>query len=80
MTSALLRQWPFQAPDFRTDGGTCTKGGGGGGGRKTCTERERELPTEGDPARLFPDASLVRASSRESRSATQVAPLEISDS
>ena len=32
-----------------------------------------------DP-RLFPDASLVRASARESRSATQVAPLEISDS
>ena len=31
-------------------------------------------------ARLFPDASLVRASARESRSATQVAPLEISDS
>ena len=30
--------------------------------------------------RLFPDASLVRASARESRSATQVAPLEISDS
>ena len=33
-----------------------------------------------DHARLFPDASLVRASARESRSATQVAPLEISDS
>ena len=32
------------------------------------------------PPRLFPDASLVRASARESRSATQVAPLEISDS
>ena len=32
------------------------------------------------PSRLFPDASLVRASARESRSATQVAPLEISDS
>ena len=31
-------------------------------------------------ARLFPDASLVRASAQESRSATQVAPLEISDS
>ena len=31
-------------------------------------------------SRLFPDASLVRASARESRSATQVAPLEISDS
>ena len=30
--------------------------------------------------RLFPDASLVRASARESRSSTQVAPLEISDS
>ena len=33
-----------------------------------------------DSSRLFPDASLVRASARESRSATQVAPLEISDS
>ena len=31
-------------------------------------------------ARLFPDASLVKASAPESRSATQVAPLEISDS
>ena len=31
-------------------------------------------------SRLFPDASLVTASARESRSATQVAPLEISDS
>jgi len=30
--------------------------------------------------RLFPDASLVEASAPESRSATQVAPLEISDS
>ena len=30
--------------------------------------------------RLFPDASLVKASAPESRSATQVAPLEISDS
>ena len=29
---------------------------------------------------LFPDASLVKASAPESRSATQVAPLEISDS
>ena len=31
-------------------------------------------------AQLFPDASLVKASAPESRSATQVAPLEISDS
>ena len=31
-------------------------------------------------SRLFPDASLVKASAPESRSATQVAPLEISDS
>ena len=31
-------------------------------------------------ARLFPDASLVKASAPESRSATQVAPLEIPDS
>ena len=30
--------------------------------------------------RLFPDASLVKASAPESRSATQVAPLEISNS
>ena len=31
-------------------------------------------------SQLFPDASLVKASAPESRSATQVAPLEISDS
>ena len=34
----------------------------------------------GGGARLFPDASLVKASAPESRSAMQVAPLEISDS
>ena len=31
-------------------------------------------------SQLFPDASLGKASAAESRSATQVAPLEISDS
>ena len=31
-------------------------------------------------SQLFQDASLVKASALESRSATQVAPLEISDS
>ena len=31
-------------------------------------------------SRLFPDASLVKASAPESRSTTQVAPLEISNS
>ena len=31
-------------------------------------------------SQLFPDASLVKASAPESRSAMQVAPLEISDS
>ena len=31
-------------------------------------------------SQLYPDASLVKASAPESRSATQVAPLEISDS
>ena len=37
-------------------------------------------PSQNVLPRLFPDASLVRASARVSRSATQVAPLEISNS
>ena len=39
---------------------------------------EPGLDNEPDLSWLFPDTSLVRASAQESRSATQVAPLEIS--
>ena len=64
-------------------------GGGGGGGLSVDLPFTETLLGTGNKwrvgqyiyiSRLFPDASLVRASARESRSATQVAPLEISDS
>ena len=43
-------------------------------------DRKGLFPLSVHSSRLFPDASLVKASAPESRSATQVAPLEISDS
>ena len=46
-----------------------------------CTLRQEVVGTSLTcHPRLFPDASLVKASAAESRSAMQVAPLEISDS
>ena len=48
--------------------------------RFSVLKEDRQAFFNTSQSRLFPDASLVRASARESRSATQVAPLEISDS